>query len=348
MKTRTIILTFLTAFAILLVNKTTLAEEKTKEYHEKWDASGVQSLEISNKFGEIKIKNEGGSEITIDVVITVDAPNESKANELLNDLNVSFRKTGNTVKAETSIANNFKSNRKFSINYEVNVPSDKNLTVSNKYGNTFVNKLNANGAFEIKYGNLTANQLMAPSQNSIKLDLAYGNASIDGTNNLDAIVAYSPLSVDVVQNLKIDSKYSQISVDKAGTVVAESKYDKYAFDAIESFTSTMKYSHVNIDRLSDNLKVDAGYGSVKVDEVSSGFSSISITNSYGQISLGLDEASYSIDASCSYCGISYPSDEFKGNRIKENNSTEINGQVGSATGGKIMIRSRYGDIKLND
>jgi hypothetical protein len=110
----------------------------------------------------------------------------------------------------------------------------------------------------------------------------------------------------------------------------------------------MKYTHVNIDRLASSLKVEAGYGSVKVDEVATDFESISITNSYGQISLGLDDASYSIDASCNYCGISYPSDEFKGNRIKENNTTEINGKVGSAAGGKIMIKSRYGDVKLND
>jgi len=267
---------------------------------------------------------------------------------LLDDLNVSIRKSGSTVKAETSIDNNFKSNRKFSIDYEINVPSDKDLSISNKYGNTFVNKLNANGNFEIKYGNITANQLMAPAQGSMKLDLGYGNASIDAANDLEANVAYSPFSIDEVKNLKIDSKYSQISVDKAGTVTSESKYDKYSFDEIESFTSTMKYTHVNIDKLNSGLKVDAGYGSVKVDEVAPDFESVSITSSYGQVSLGLDDASYSIDANCSYCGISYPSDEFKGNRIKENNSTEINGQVGSASGGKIMIRSRYGDIKLND
>jgi len=38
----------------------------------------------------------------------------------------------------------------------------------------------------------------------------------------------------------------------------------------------------------------------------------------------------------------------KGNRMKENTSIEINGQVGSGSGGKVMIKSRYGDIKLDE
>jgi hypothetical protein len=32
--------------------------------------------------------------------------------------------------------------------------------------------------------------------------------------------------------------------------------------------------------------------------------------------------------------------------MKENTSFEINGKVGAAGGGNVMIRSRYGEIKL--
>ena len=97
-----------------------------------------------------------------------------------------------------------------------------------------------------------------------------------------------------------------------------------------------------------NLKVEAGYGSVKVDEVASDFETISVTNSYGQISLGLNNANYSVDATCEYCGISYPEENFQGNKMKDNNTREINGKVGAGNGGSVMIKSRYGDIKLKD
>ena len=344
MKTRITFLALL-LFATLIVGKQAGAEEKTKEYYEAWTAGSVKALEISNKYGQVKVLNNRSDSVTINVIITVEAANESKADELLGDINVSFKKSGTTVSAVTSLDNNFKSQRKFSIDYEINVPSDKNLTVSNKYGDTFVNKLNANGSFDIKYGSFSANELVAPENGTMKLDMAYGNGSIDEAGDFEAIIAYSPLSMDEVGNLKMESKYSQISIDNAGETVIDSKYDKFSFDNLKSLNLTSKYSHISIDKLSGNLKVESGYGSVKVDEIASDFGNIDITNSYGQIELGLDDASYTVDASCSYCGISYPQDNFKGNRIKENNSSEINGTVGNG-GGKVTIKSRYGDIKL--
>ena len=347
MKTKVKFLT-LTMITLFIGCNFVSAEEKTKEYHEKWAVSEINSLEVINKFGEIKVVNEGGSEITIDVEITVEAGNEAAADKLLGMLDVNFSKSGSTLKAETSIDSGFKSQKKFSIDYTINIPSDKNLKISNQYGNTLVNKLNANGNFNIKYGSFAANNLQKPANGTMKLDLAYGNASVDEANDLDVDVSYSPISVDLVKKLNLVSKYSQISIDKAGEVIVDSKYDQLSFDQVESLSCETKYSHIDIDKLSKNLKVEAGYGSVKVDEVSSDFALITITNSYGQISLGLDDADYSVDANCQYCGISYPENRFQGNKIKENNTREISGKVGSGIGGRVTIKSRYGDIKLKD
>ncbi len=338
----------ITAVILFLTGNLAMAEEKTKEFHEKWPVSEVGSLDISNKFGEVKVVNEGGSDVTIDIVVTVDAANENAADKLLDMIDVSFNKSGKTVKVETSIDNGFKSQRKFSIDYKINVPSDKNLKVSNKYGNTFVNKLNANGDFDIKYGSFSANDLQTPENGSIKLEVEYGKVSIDNATDLDVNIGYTPTSIDKVNKLKLDSKYSQISIDEAGTVNSDSKYDQFSFNKVGSITSTAKYTHIVIDKLTTFLKIETGYGSVRVDEVSPNFESISITNSYGQISLGLDDASYSVDANCEYCGISYPEDNFKGNKMKDNNTREIEGKVGTGNGGTIVIKSRYGDIKLKD
>ena len=342
----------ITALLILVIalsaGKTVLAVEKTKEYHEKWPASGVENLDISNRFGEVKFTNEGGTEITIDVLVTVEASSESKANDLLDMIEVKFGKSGSTVKAETTIENNFKSQKKFSIDYVINVPSDKNLIVSNKYGNTIVNKLNANGDFKIQYGNLTANELMAPATGKMNILLAYGNANIETTGNATIDVQYSKMSLGTINDLQLNSKYSTVEFDKGRMIQIDSKYDKFNFGRVKSVTATTKYTNFKIEYLAANLKIETGYGGIKVTEIAPDFESISITNSYGQIALGLNNASYSVDAKCDYCGISYPQEKFKGNRMKENTSYEINGKVGTAGGGTVMIRSRYGEIKLGE
>ncbi len=327
----------------LSAGTTLLAEEKTKEYNQIWAASSIQTLEIANKFGEIKVVNSGGNDITIDVVITVNARDEKRANDLLNKINVTFRKSGTVAKATTTIASNFKSQREFSIDYVVNIPVDKNLKITNKYGNTFVNELTGDGYFDIQYGNFSANKLTGEK---VKIALAYGNADIVSGGNIQAQVKYSPISFGEIKNLKLESKYSDITVEEGKNMEVQSKYDELKFEEVQSVTADTKYSHLRIDELAKSLKIEAGYGSVKVDKVAADFDFISITNSYGQISLGFDDANYSIDASCNYCGISYPEDEFVGNKIKENNTKTINGKIGSGVGGKVMIRSKYGDIKL--
>ncbi|MEN8115810.1 MAG: hypothetical protein ABFS16_02465 [Bacteroidota bacterium] len=334
--------------AMLSTGLTAIAEEKTKEYNESWPASGISTLEVVNKFGEVKVTNEGGSEITIDVTITVEAANERKAEDLLGMIEVEFRKSQSTLKAETRIGNNFKGQRKFSIDYEINIPSDKNLKITNKYGNTIVNKLEADGEFITKYGNFTANTLNTPEGGDLNVILAYGNANIGAATNLDVVISYSPITIGEVNTLDVTSKYSTVNVEEAGDIKIESKYDKFNFEEVESVTASTKYSHIRIEELAKSLKIEAGYGGIKVGEVSDDFEFISVTNSYGSISLGLEGLSYEVDASCHYCGISYPEDEFTGDRIKENNSRTIKGKVGTGTGGKIMVRSRYGEIKLRD
>ncbi|WP_372948866.1 hypothetical protein [Mariniphaga sp.] len=323
------------------------AAEKTKEYHESWPASSVQTLDINNRFGDVKVTHKGGNNVTIDVVITIESANERRAEDLLDQITVSFSKTGNTVTAETHLSRNFKTNLQFSIDYEVNIPSDKNLNIANKYGNVFVNELNASGTFDVQYGNFNANKLNTPSSGKLNLNLAYGKGGIENANDISVTVQYSTINFGQLNDLDLNSKYNVINLDQANSVVADSKYDTFNFGELGSLSAETKYTRIQIDELSESLKVDAGYGGIKVGKVNSDFEFISITSSYGQISVGLGNASYSLDASCNYCGISYPESSFSGDRISENQFRKVKGKVGNGSGGTVFVESRYGQIRLD-
>ncbi len=332
---------------VLLTGMQAFAREKTKEYNESWPQSSVQTLEINNKFGDVNVTHKGGDDVTIDVVVTVEAPDEQRADELLDMIDVSFNKTGGTVRAATHIGNDFKSRQKFSIDYDVNIPPGKNLGITNKYGNTFVNELSGNGTFDIQYGNFTANELNSATGNPVDLRLAYGKSNVETAGNMTVTVQYSTMGFGQLDALKLESKYTVINLDEAGSVDAESKYDTFNFGEVGSVSANTKYTKIRVDELMENLEVDAGYGGINVNRVNPGFESVSITNSYGQISLGLGNASYSLDASCNYCGISYPEDDFSGDRVSENQSQEVKGTVGNGSGGTVVVNSRYGQIKLH-
>jgi hypothetical protein len=347
MKMKFNFITALFVFGILGIGIEASGKEKTKEYNESWPAAGIQTLEVNNKFGEVKITNRGGDDVTIDVVITVEAGNESKAEELLDQINVRFGKSGSTLKAETRIDSDFKSRRDFSIDYLVNIPTDKNLDISNKYGNILVNVLNANGTFDIQYGNFTVNELNTPASGTMNIFLAYGKADVGSSNDLKVEVKYSTMNFGQIDDLKLDSKYTVVNLGSASSVVAESKYDTFNFEEMESFFATAKYTHIEIEKLFDSFEAEADYGGIRVGEIAPGFKSISITNSYGQVSLGLGDASYTIDARCDYCSILYPEDAFKGEQMREDQMQTVKGKVGNDAGGTVFVKSRYGKIKLN-
>lgn len=319
------------------------AIEKTKKFNEKWAAGSVENLRVSNKFGEVKFINDGGTDITVEVLVTVEGSNENKVDEMLERIDVSFSKSGTTAKAETSIESNYNFKGKFSIDYRINIPSDKNLWVSNKYGNVIVNNLTGNGDFEVKYGSITAVSLKGTST---RLNLEYGKGNITETGNMEVEIGYSNISIGETGNLRLNSKYSTVELDKAKEIQAESKYDKLNLGDLASFTAETKYTNIRIGKLSKKLQIENGYGGIKVEEIAPDFESVVITNSYGQISLGLRNASYTVDANCNYCGISYPQERFKGNRMKENNGFELKGKIGNAGGGTVTLKSRYGEIKL--
>ena len=327
---------------ILSAGYITSAAEKTKKFNQSWPAAGIETLRISNKFGEVKFKNDNASTVSINVLVTVEASSESKATEIINNIDVKINKSGSVVTAETIFENNFRGNNRFKIDYEINVPSDRNLEVSNKYGNVVVGQLTGKGDFDVQYGSITAVSLKGIST---RINLAYGKGNIDESGNTEIEVAYSDISMGTVGNLRLNSKYSNIEADKAADIQTESRYDKFNFGEVVALNADTKYTQIRVGKLSKKLYIGAGYGGIKIDNISPDFESINITNSYGQISLGLGSASYSLDAKCSYCGVDYPADRYKGNRMKENTSIQLNGTVGSG-GGKVKIDSRYGEIKL--
>lgn len=340
--------TFKVLLGLLLVAPLmTHAEEVTKRVHRGFTRSQITALDISNKFGTIKIHDSGGDSVTVDARVTIKDVNESKGRQLLDQININIRRNGGLLEAETVIADNFRGRGNFTIDYRINIPKDRDLTVTNKFGNVVLPDLEAKGHFTVAYGNITAGNLKSPKGSAIWLELSYGKADIGSLNRSKGLVKYSKVFIGETGNMELETKYSGLDVKKINDLQLESKYDGISIGEISDISANSKYTNYNIERLNRNINLDTEYGSVRIDEVNPNFSSIDITNSYGGITIGLSGISYQIDAECDYCDVEYPQDRFKGNRSKENHRFSLNGTVGTvSTGKRVVIRSRYGGINL--
>ena len=325
------------------------AEDFKRKTHQGYLKSQITALDVSNKFGAIEINDIDGDSVTVDVTITVESNSQSRAEQLMNLIRININRSGGLLKAQTVISDDFKSKQSFSIDYKINIPKNRNLTVSNKFGNVAVQSLEAAGNFEVDYGNMTAGSLNAPGDQAIQLELSYGKADIESVNKMTGEIRYSKVFIGQAGYLNMETKYSGINVDELKQLDLESKYDGVKLGRVENIVASSKYTNYTLDELSKSLTIDTEYGSVRIGKVLPDFTKIEITNSYGGISLGMDNLSYQLDADCDFCDIKYPVESFRGNRVKDNTKLKVLGNVGTPSEmQKVIIKSRYGGIKLNN
>ena len=217
-------------FSTLLVNA--VGAEYNKQYRKGWSKSGITGLQITNKFGEVKVKDNGGDSITIKVLITIDNASESRAKDLMEKIHINMQKNGGLITADTEIEENFKGNNSFSIDYLINTPKDRDLNITNKYGNVIVDELEAKGSFDISYGSMTAGKMKAPAGNPIKIILSYGKVTLETVNDANIEIKYSKLYANEINQIVLNSKYSEVNLGKTSSLTLDSKYDLIYFVGI--------------------------------------------------------------------------------------------------------------------
>jgi hypothetical protein len=345
--------------ALLIVPLTLKAEEVTKEFHKEYKAGSATTLDINNKYGDVLIQSWDQDQVVIDVKITVEMPNQEKAQKMLSYIDVVFSETGDLISAKTVIDDKFSftgwggDSKKFSIDYTIKMPALTALTLANKYGNTDIDQLNGLVDLDIKYGNLTAGKLTRGNIKPLNsLNLAYGKGTIDEAGWLDLTVRYvGSFGIEKSQALLLDSKYSKLSLGETSSIVGESKYDNIRIDKINNFVLDNGYCDVKIGELTKKLTYNGSYGSFEVETIPAGFEKLNTDTRYMGIRLGIDEsASYRLDAKLSYGGLKYNEEKFRNQkRIIENNSSEIAGTIGDdeSPSAEVNISSSYGTIRLN-
>jgi hypothetical protein len=319
----------------------------SRQYRKAWPKSGVTALTINNKFGAVRITDSGSDSVTVKVVISTNNMSESKAMDLINKIHISLDKSGGMVTGQTTIENTFNVKGSFSVDYLVNIPKDRDLNITNKYGNVVVDELEGKGVFSVSYGALTSGKIKTPAGSPLQLEVNYGKADLETVNDARMEISYSKLYADAIDRLTLDSRYSTINISKNDRLELQSKYDEIEMDELGQLKAASKYSHYKIGRLTGRLILDTDYGSVKVGEVDPKFERIEITNSYGGINLGLNGLNYRLKADCNFCDIDYPDSRYKGNKIRDNHRFSLEGNVGTG-GGTVTIISRYGGVKLTE
>ncbi len=330
----------------------------TRQIEREFTINKQTRLEIDNIYGNVNIMNHDQNTISIEVTIRVDVRDKDRADEIFSIVDISISQEDDVVKAITRINGNL--SRLFrgfnigggglEINYSVYMPSTVPLQLSNKYGNVFIEEIASTSVIDIKYGKLNADKIIHDSKEPLtKVILAYSDAVIQEARWINAEIKYAKMNIAESKALVIMSKYSKVYVTKGTSIVCDSKYDTFELGDLSNFVISTSYSNIRIDEITDKLKVESKYTDVNIRRIPSGFESIKINSSYGNMRIGIEpDASYRLDGYGKYCDIKYPETSSQLNRIHENNELRINGTIGRDQNPKatVSISSTYGSVRL--
>ena len=337
----------LSLLLIVIVNFSLSAQDAQKTYTESYDISKGVTLSSDTKYSDIELLSWERDVVDILVEVEVDASSKSRAEELLEKIEVNIGKSGNTINLETDLENGWHRNSKFEINITIKAPAYINLNMENGYGDIYIQEISGLALIDLKYGNMKAGTLSRGNAKPYNvIELAYSNAEVDVAGWVEAELAYSDLEINQSDMLFVESKYSKLIGEKAGGIITEGAYDKYYLDEVDSFVAELKYSGIKLGRLNKTLNLHSGYTNAKIERLSKSFDEVEAALAYGNIHMGLESgASFKFEGDAKYGNVSIEAGE-RMNKTKENNYTRVWGNVGSNPKSTMKLSTKYGNITI--
>lgn len=335
-------------FVILLAAQASARDEYTKIITKEYPVNPDAQLVLDNRFGTIHCNNWEKNVISVEVRITVTSSSEETAMRLLDLVTISASGTASLVEVRTSIAEGgFKGRNKVSIDYNINMPASINLDLTNKFGDVFINEVAGKGKLNLSYGNMEINKL---SNSDNLLDIKFSKVDVKFIKGAVVLLKYSNLDLDYAGSLRLDSKYSNLTANKIIALNTNFEGGKLDMENSSAVDSKSKFSDLGISRIEKSLNLDIQYGNCEVKEMAEDFTSISITNKYGDVTVSIPgNSSYTLDAELKYCDLDFPEDQANYTRkIVTDYSKSYKANVGKEKSpvSKVTVRSEYGNVSF--
>ena len=283
-----------------------LHKEFVKNINREFPTSAQGTTVIYNKHGNININTWTEKKVKINITIVVNSAEQAEAEKVLNQINVNFVNTNGYIKAETMIGD-IKGTylQDFKVNYEVWMPTDNQLDISNKYGNTALGNLNGNLIANVKFGDLRTGKLLADanlktencqavigSVQNIYGWINNGGIVLDNAKMVQMETERSTCTFRRVEDLRLTSRFDKIDVGVAGNLRLNIKFGSANVISTRYMFLTSCNAACKIENLDTQLDADLQFGSLELVKVSAGFDKIVLSGLNTLINVGSSGLSF--------------------------------------------------------
>jgi hypothetical protein len=338
-----ILLFLLAAYAAIGSADTELTDRVDKTF--KVNASTL--LTVKNSFGKIEINNWERDEIHVVVDIIVEGNNESRAEKLMDAIEVTYRESGSEVFFQTKIDNmNNRGGESFEVNYTIKMPISNPIDIKNSFGDIYLNDRQGSAVLDVSYGALKAENLLGDNE----IEVSFGKGYFDRVERGEITIKYSDVEIASSDVLEMDTQFSKVELDEVNRLELEAKYGSVTLGNVGDLDADASFNGLNLETLAGSLILEASYVSnFEIDKVLPSFQLIDIKGKFSSFELNLDDdVSADLEATFEYS-------DLKDNgavidysyRVRDNNENEYRGKINGGNSGKrILIDSSYGNCKI--
>jgi len=357
MKRQLFRLTLLLLFMPLVIfanDKKKFKHEKTKIIKKEFAVNADALLKINNRYGNIDIITWNENRVVIEVKITTKGNDEERVEDRLDDITIVFESSRSEVSAKTIIekTSNYSNwfswgtnkNVQYKINYTVKAPIANRVNLTNDYGNISLNELKGDAYINCDYGRIDIGDLY--SYNNV-IDINYTSNSTIGLINGGKINAdYSKFTVEKARQIQLNADYTTSVFENVKALNYDCNYGSLKVYKAASVIGDGDYLSTRLGIILKKVKIDADYGSIRIEDLVDGFQSIDIDSDYTSVKIGIPSTAFDFEIKLSYGSFKRGENnlEFIKQLVKSSSKYYQGYFKNKNSGASIKIDSDYGSV----
>ena len=276
-----------------------------KKFQESFDVITDNKVEISNKYGEVIIRVWNEERVKISTLVVAQGRNQEAVNKTMNRVSVRIRKVGQMITADTEIergGGSFKDliggvedyskalfgTQRLIVNYEVWLPENIDLSISNKYGDVYLASLTGNVELTLAHGDLKANRI----EGRLEMEQSFGKGSFDYVEKGKFTLRGTETTIDEGGTLIFQSSSSELNLYNTSYVKLNSRNDKVKASDVKELVGMGRFTELQAERIAKKVDLQFNFGEISLSQIDKNFNSIALKGSSTDINLVLNQASY--------------------------------------------------------
>ena len=334
--------------ALICVNAEVSALDLTRQVQKSFNIRNDTRIEVENKYGNVILNKWDKSVFQVKVNIEAKGSSEAKAQKILDaiEINISDRISSGYLSIITEI-DQIKGNSSFSVHYEISMPGNNPLKLTNSFGNVFMGSYEGPLDLTVKYGQLMAEDLESAN---VRVEFANSKCTIETLKSGSVDIRYSKMEIDEMGDIKIESQFSEMRVGNAGIVQIDGRYGKFEFGKVRTLLGELQFSGLSIERLGESIKLEAKHGDgINLESVSRNFKNIDIDGQFSSVNIQLESGTTArLRFELQFGNLKADGTGINFNKvIKDHTSSEYEGYLGKSDAtSSIRVTNKYGNIRL--